>query len=120
MVTAEVASLYTIINHQEAIQATKWALREFSELKCVQRGFLLNCLKYSLEHNYFWYEKTFFRQIQGIAMGVKYAPSVANLYMQEWEENALYKEKPQQLLLFKICRRSDCYICWRELDGFLL
>lgn len=47
----------TIINHEEATQATKWALGEFSELKCVKRKFLVNCLKYSLDHNYFWLKK---------------------------------------------------------------
>lgn len=34
-------------------------------------------------------------------MGAKYAPSVANLYMAEWEDDILYNNKPQQLLLFK-------------------
>lgn len=43
----------------------------------------------------------YYKQICGIAMGAKYAPSVANLYMSEWEEDALYNKKPQQLLLFK-------------------
>lgn len=101
LATADVASLYTIIDHEEAIQATKWALKKFSDLKAVQRKFLLECLKYSLDHNYFWHENDFFKQICGIAMGAKYAPSVANLYMAEWEEEAVYKNRPQQLLLFK-------------------
>lgn len=56
LATADVAFLYTIINHGEAIQATKWALKELSGLKAAQRKFLVNCLKYSLDHNYFWYE----------------------------------------------------------------
>lgn len=42
LATVDVASLYIIINHEEATQATKWALGEFSELKCVQRKFLNN------------------------------------------------------------------------------
>lgn len=45
--------------------------------------------------------KKYYKQVCGIAMGAKYAPSVANLYMAEWEEDALYSRKPQQLLLFK-------------------
>lgn len=101
LATADVGSLYTIINHEEAIQATKWALRNLSELKCVQRRFLLDCLKFSLDSNYFWFNSTYYKQICGIAMGAKFAPSVANLYMAEWEEEALYKQFPHQLILYK-------------------
>lgn len=39
LATADVASLYTIINHHEALQATRWALKEMSELNCPQRQF---------------------------------------------------------------------------------
>lgn len=34
-------------------------------------------------------------------MGAKYVPSVANLYMSEWEEEALYKKFLPQLILVK-------------------
>lgn len=44
-------------------------------------------------------KKKTYKQIRGIAMGAKYAPSMANLYMAEWEEDALYNKK--LLLLFK-------------------
>lgn len=50
LATADVALLYTIINHQEGLQATRGALREFSDFKC--RHFFLECLEYSLSHNY--------------------------------------------------------------------
>lgn len=34
-------------------------------------------------------------------MGAKYAPSVANLFMAEWEEEAIYRDRPKELLLYK-------------------
>lgn len=44
-------------------------------------------------------------------MGAKYAPSVANLFLAEWEEDALYNKKPQQLFLFKSCI-NDIIVIW--------
>lgn len=44
-------------------------------------------------------------------MGAKYAPSVANLYMSEWEEEALYNNRPQQLLFYKRFI-DDIFIIW--------
>ena len=111
LATADVSSLYTIINHKEAVQATNWALNTLSDLKNAQKKFISNCLEYSLDHNYFWYGNEYYKQICGIAMGAKYAPSVANLYMAEWEAEVLYNRKPQQLLLY---RRfiDDILIIW--------
>lgn len=88
--TADVASLYTIIDHEEAIQASKWALDKWSDLVSKQKGFILRCLAYGLQHNYFWYNMEYYRQLNGVGMGAKYAPSVANIFMDKWEEEILY------------------------------
>lgn len=87
LVTADVTSLYTNISHQDALSAARWALRKYSNLKCKQRKYLLESLEYSLSHNYYWYDHNYYRQIQGVAMRAKYAPSVANLHMAQWEDD---------------------------------
>lgn len=83
LVTADVSSLYTNIGHENAISATKWAMNKFSNLVSKQKRFILRCLAFGLEHNYFWFNLDYYRQLNGIGMGVKYAPSVANLFMAE-------------------------------------
>lgn len=101
MATVDVSSLYTIIKHHQACEATKWALRKYSTIKCTQRKFLIKCLEFLLKNNYFWHDQTYYKQITGIAMGAKFAPSVANAFMAQWEEESVYKHPPCELGLFK-------------------
>ena len=51
-------------------------------------------LKLIFENNVFSFNKKFFRQIKGVAMGAKCAPSIANLYLAILEENFLVIHKP--------------------------
>ena len=112
LATADVSSLYTVINHIEAIQASKWALTKFGSLVSKQNRFVLRCLAFGLQHNYFWHRQKYYRQLNGIGMGAKYAPSVANVFMAEWEETAIYEDLPDQLILYKRFI-DDCILIWR-------
>lgn len=99
--TAEVASLYTVIDHEEAIQASRWALDKFSNLISKQKLFILRSLAFGLQHNYFWHNSNYFRQLNGIGIGAKYAPSVAKILMATWEEQAIYCNVPEQQILYR-------------------
>ena len=118
LATADVASLYTVINHKEAIDASKWALDKFSDLVSKQKRFILRSLAYGLQHNYFWHKSEYFRQLNGVAMGAKYAPSVANIYMAEWEETAIYNDSPDSLIVYKRFI-DDCIVLWKGDDTSL-
>ncbi|KAM5129386.1 vomeronasal type-2 receptor 26-like [Mantella aurantiaca] len=75
-----------------------------------------------MEGNYFWYDSLFYRQFKGVAMGAKFAPSVANLFMSKWESEAIFFNRPQALALY---RRyiDDIMIIWTgslpDLESFL-
>ena len=120
--TADVTSLYTIVQHHDACFAVKWLLRKFSNLICPQRKFLIKCLDLCLKCNYFWYDQNFYHQAIGIAMGAKFAPSVANAFMALWEESAIYENTPTELSLYKRYI-DDIIILWsgnrESLDNFL-
>lgn len=81
MATGDVSSLCTIIHHHQACKATKWVHRQYTTLLCTQRKYLIKCLDFCLKNNYFWYHHKFYQQKMGVAMGAKFAPSVANLCM---------------------------------------
>lgn len=49
MVTADISSLYTIIYHHQACETTKWGLRTYTDLPCIQRKFLIKCLDFFLK-----------------------------------------------------------------------
>lgn len=50
-----------------------------------QAQFTLEALSFCLKHNYFEFDRTFYVQTHGTAMGANFAPSYANLTMGYWE-----------------------------------
>lgn len=101
MATIDVSLLYTIIEHHQACDSVKWALRKHSTLPCKQRKYLIRCLDLCLKNNYFWYEGKYYHQNTGVAMGAKFAPSVTNIFMAKWEEESIYRKPPKELSLYK-------------------
>lgn len=49
-------------------------------------------------------------------MGAKFAPSVTNLFLAQWEEESVYKHTPPELLLYKRYT-DDVIIVWRGSKG---
>lgn len=79
LVMADVSSLLTIIKYTDAVESVKWVL-DSSDLSRRHQKFLLKCLQFGLQYNYFWYDKRYkryFLQTTGVAMGACFAPSVA-------------------------------------------
>lgn len=48
-------------------------------------------MKINLRHNDFEFNGQFFLQIKGTAMGKRFAPAYANIFLAEWETQALNK-----------------------------
>lgn len=64
--------------------ALNWALSRREDIPHAQKCFLGQSLdSYCMSHNYVWFNGHFFLQQVGVAMGAKYAPSLANLFMAE-------------------------------------
>ena len=111
LVTADVASLYTIIQHEDAALALNWALSKRDDIPHIQKKFLGQALDFCMSHNYFWFNGFFFSQQVGVAMGAKFAPSLANLFMAEWEDRHIFHNQKQQLIFY---RRfiDDIFLMW--------
>lgn len=115
--TCDVSSFYTCIPHELGIQAIENCLKDDRNMHEEQRKFVIQCLRYCLTRNDFWYGKKFYNQSTGTAMGTIFAPSYANLFMQSWEEDYLYSDQnpysSRHLLLY---RRyiDDCFITWND------
>ncbi|KAE8597536.1 hypothetical protein XENTR_v10016501 [Xenopus tropicalis] len=84
----DVTSLYTVIPHDQGITSVRRALAN-SKGKNVPTEFLLYLLELTLTRNFFCFEKEFFLQVSGTAMGSALAPSYANLYMADFESRHL-------------------------------
>lgn len=72
MATADVASLYTNIDHQGAMKVVKWALKKNTNIERKHRRFGQKSKLLRIKHNYVWYENIYYLQIRGVAMGEKF------------------------------------------------
>lgn len=86
--TMDIDSLYRNINIQEGIQASKSIFIKNPDTSRPD-GELIQLLEINLNRNDFEFSGEFFLQIKGTAMGKKFAPAYANIFMAEWETSAL-------------------------------
>lgn len=86
--TMDIDSLYTNIDIREGIQAIKNILKKHPDASRPDEE-LIRLLDINLNRNDFEFNGEFFLQIKGTAMGKKFAPAYANIFMAEWEASAL-------------------------------
>ena len=89
--TLDIASLYTIIPHNEGIQSIKEFLAIYRHTNTLPyNSYIVELLEVVLTNNYFDFNGKHYHQISGTAMGTKLATSYANLLMTKFEENLVY------------------------------
>lgn len=84
----DIDSLYTNIDITEGIQAIKNIFLKYPDSKRPDKG-LPDLLHINLTHNDFEFNNKYYLQVKGTAMGKKFAPAYANIFMAQWEEGAL-------------------------------
>ena len=82
--------MYTNINNTEGLEAVKTAFAENPEVRRPDNE-ILEWLRLSLECNDFQFNGETFLQVSGTAMGKKWAPAYANLFMAQWEKEVFDK-----------------------------
>ena len=85
IVTGDVASLYTNMHIDITIETVKKTLAENPDPLRPDK-YLLELLELTLKNNDFEFNQQYFLQICGTAMGKKYAPALANLYLLEFDK----------------------------------
>lgn len=112
MVTFDVASLYTNIDHQGGLVALQHYLSYRSDV-LPPNYFLLLLTEWTLHNNVFLFQDSLYRQLKGTAMGACFAPNYANLFLGFWEEQYIYNQSKN---LF-----CDKMVFWgRFIDDILL
>lgn len=81
LVTLDMESLYTIIDHQVGIHAVSYFLDAQTDSDRKPDSLIIDLLEFTLRHNYFIFYCTFYLQISRTAMGVQCAPSYASLFL---------------------------------------
>ena len=109
LVTLDVDGLYTNINNQDGIKAVADMLRQNPGHNRPDAQ-LLKLLEISLLNNDFTFNGQWYLQIFGTAMGKKFAPNYANIFMAKWEQEALDKCDKKPLLYLRYL--DDIFIIW--------
>lgn len=86
--TIDIDSLYTNIDTEAGLKAVRECFSRYPDSRRPDE-IVIQLLELSLTRNDFEFNSEYFLQIKGTAMGKKFAPSYANIYMAAWEETAL-------------------------------
>ena len=107
LISLDIESLYTNIDNKDGIQAVKDLFRSNPDPNRPD-DHILELLQLSLENNDFMFNGEWYLQTWGTAMGKKFAPNYANIFLANWEKEALGK-----------CPKSpECY--FRYLDDIFM
>ena len=86
--TIDVESMYTNIDHEEAIEAVRELFAEH-EHRNRPDDEIIELLKICLKCNDFVFDGETYLQTKGISMGQKFAPALANIFMSKFEQGAM-------------------------------
>lgn len=78
---------------------------ESDNLVVSQWEFVWSLLDFAMGWNYFWFGGSYYLQDKGVTIGAKFAPSMANLLMAGWEDDAFYAGPRPELILWN--RNTD-------------
>lgn len=107
--TLDVESLYTNIDTEEGLRAVQCGfLRNPDPLRPDEE--ILKLLQINLSRNDFEFNGKFYLQIKGTAMGKKFAPAYASIFMAAWEEAALQTVPLQPAAYFRFL--DDIWGIW--------
>ena len=107
----DVDSLYTNVDTVLGLEAVKKALSSSPD-SSRPNTFILKFLEITLTRNNLLFDKSFFLQICGCAMGRKYSPAYTDIYLADWEESAFLKCPSRPLVYFRYL--DDIFGLWDE------
>ena len=114
LATMDVDSLYTNIDNDAGLESVRLAFQNYPSARRPDQE-ILDLLKLSLENNDFQFNGDWYLQIWGTAMGKKFAPNYANLFMANWEAEALKTCEKQPLVYLRFL--DDIFVIWTHSEA---
>ena len=111
LVTADVVGLYPSIPHKEGLLALKRALEKRANPK-IPSKILIDMAEFVLKNNFFEFNENLFQQLSGTAIGTKFAPPYACIFMDWLEEAFLATQDKKPWAYFRYI--DDIFIIWTE------
>ena len=119
---ADVVSLYTNIITAEGVESVRRFLKKHRIISSMPTNEMLcDLLELTLKLNNFEFDERHFLQVGGTAMGTRVAPSLANIFMSDFEDKHIYTYEHQPVMFKRYI--DDCIFLWthgeEELDRFI-
>ena len=109
LVTADVVGLYPSIPHSAGLNSLKRALEKRVN-KQIPTSDLVKMAEFVLTNNYFEFSEKVYQQISGTAIGTKFAPPYACIYMDEVETEFLETQNFKPLVWMRYI--DDIFFIW--------
>ena len=109
LATAHVVGLYPNIPHQAGLKALKEAL-ESRDIKKILTEDLVKVAEFVLNNNIFEFNSRAYQQKSGTAIGTKFAPTYAWIYMDEVEQKFLETQSKKPLIWLRYI--DDIFFIW--------
>ena len=120
LVTADVVGLYLSIPHDKGLEVLSKQFNTFDN-RSIPTEDLVEMAEFALKNNHFEFNSTVKHQISGTAIGTKFAPLYACIFMDCIEKELLKNEQVQPWIWFRYI--DDIFFIWtaseKELDKFL-
>lgn len=109
IVTGDVTALYTNMKHDRTLECIRGMFHKFPVFRRPDH-YLLELLELTLKNNDFKFDDKWFLQVCGAPMGKAYSPSLANIYMLDFDELAMNGFRIAPLLFFRFL--DDIFFIW--------
>ena len=109
LLTADVVGLYHSISHEAGLQALEETLENRNH-KQISTDKLFNMAQFVLKNNFFEFNNDVFQQISGTAIGTKFTPPYACIFMDQIETKFLRIQSHQPMIWFKYI--DDIFFVW--------
>ena len=120
LVAADVACLYPSIPYKNGLQTLRRRLNE-RETSEIATEYILHIAEFVLKNNFFEFNGEVKRQKSGTAIGTKFSPPYACIFMDEVETEFLKSQVSQPFLWLRYI--DEIFFIWthgtQELDSFL-
>ena len=107
LVTMDVSALYTSIPHEDGINVATATLDLHAH---ASSHHIIQLIRFILEHNVFTFNGSLYQQLHGTAMGSKFAPQYANLFMHHFETDFFTTQTLQPTFYTRYI--DDIFLLW--------
>ena len=113
LISADISALYTNMDLDRSIRCVEDAFTQNPEVGRPD-GHIIKLLEICLKYNDFEFCGNYYKQVKGTAMGKRFAPALANIYLIEFDRKAMTGFQVKPVMYFRYI--DDIFLVWPNTD----